>query len=64
MVIGNVSKINIGLTSALSKPKTKAAIMAEPKLATKMPGNRYATASKATAFKIQTTINIMTSFLN
>jgi hypothetical protein len=60
-VIGKVSITNKGLTNMLIKPKTKAAHMADQKLATTMPGKIYATTNKATALSIQTSSKVMMS---
>src|SRR5690606_30524064 len=63
IVMGKVNRTKNGLTRVLSKPSTKAAISAEPKEATLIPGNRYATISSATAFKTQTRSNSITMLL-
>jgi hypothetical protein len=43
----------------LIKPNTKAAHIADQKLATTMPGKMYATTNKATALSIQTSSKVM-----
>ncbi|KAG1079982.1 hypothetical protein G6F40_016079 [Rhizopus arrhizus] len=39
LVMGSVSSTSTGLTSMFTRPSTSAAISADPKLATAMPGN-------------------------
>ncbi|MNN89953.1 hypothetical protein D3C81_2078370 [compost metagenome] len=40
IVMGSVSNTRTGLTSMFTRPSTSAAMSAEPKLATVMPGSR------------------------
>src|SRR5690606_13747833 len=58
-VMGSVRKMSTGLTRVLSSPRTSAAMSAEPKDATVMPGRTYATTSSATAFSIQMRMSSM-----
>ncbi|KAG1256515.1 hypothetical protein G6F65_016282 [Rhizopus arrhizus] len=41
IVMGSVSSTSTGLTSTFTRPSTSAAISADPKLATAMPGNSH-----------------------
>ena len=58
-VTGRVSSTSSGRTKVLSKPSTKAAHKAVPKLATDTPEYRLATSNKAAASNIQRTMIFM-----
>src|SRR5450631_1017193 len=62
-VTGNVSSSNNGRIKVLTSPRKNAAISAEPKPSTCMPGTKFATASNASALSAQMSSNSTCSFI-